>query len=279
MVLREIDKTVIAGAIKLLQLFNSKKLEKIITVIKQEDYNELKVFRCVVEFDEFGTTESLRESIKESSLSNLERFEFTLYLSATEIFFEGNIQSLLDENDFYSTKFHQYRFNHPQSEGDIVEFAQYVKMALEIPKLKGKVDIRTPHTKTSKPLSFEEFLQKGHEIEVFGEGDDLLSFDDYINFEAETIAKRERNGLLDFKITFREIFQDLVHDDEECSELEFNLIRGNPFELLEIGCNWSDFPPRQYQTATEVFTYIRSVTEKFYGLKSKPQKPPENKPA
>lgn len=272
MVLRETDKTVVAGAIKLLQFFNSKKFEKIITALKREDYNDLKVLRCVVEFDEFGTSESLRESIKESPLPNLERFDFTLYLSSREIFFEGNIQSLLHENDFYSAKFHQYRFNHPQNEGDIVEFGQYIKMALEIPKLKGKVDIRTPHTKPNKPLSFEEFLQKGHEIEVFGEGEDLLSFDDYKNFEAEAIAKRERNGLLDFKIIFREIFQDLVYEDEECSELEFNLIRGNPLALLEIGCNWSDFPPRQYQTATEVFTYIRSVTEKFYGLKKQTTK-------
>ncbi len=272
MVLTEIDQKVKEGIIKLLQLFHSKKLEKIIAALKNTDYNDLKALRCVIEFDEYGTSESLKESIQESLLPNLERFDFTLYLSATEIFFEGNIQALLDENDIYSTKFHQYRFNHPQSEGDIVEFSQYVKMALEIPQLKGKVDIRTPRTKTSKPKSFKEFLRQGHELQVFGEERDLKSFDDYKNFERETVAKRERDGLLDFTISFREEFDDLINDDTECSELIFNLKTGNPFALLEIECNWSDFPPRQYHTATEVFTYIRSVTEKFFALKKESRK-------
>jgi len=272
MVLTEIDQEVKTGVIKLLQLFNSKKLEKIIAAFKQEGYNDLKELRCEIEFDTAGTSESFKESINESSLPNLERFDFTLHLSATEIFFEGNIQALLDENDFYSTKFHQYRFNHPQSEGDIVEFGQYVKMALEIPQLKGKVDIRTPRTKTSKPQSFKEFLRQGHELQVFEEERELKSFDDYKDFENETVAKRERDGLLDFTIYFREEFEDRINEDTECSELIFNLKAGNPFALLEIGCNWSDFPPRQYQTATEVFTYIRSVTEKFFTLKRESRK-------
>lgn len=272
MVLREIDKTVIAGAIKLLQLFNSKKLERIIDVLKEEDYNDHKKVYCQIRFDIPFDNESVTEEIAESPLPQLEQLHFELELSPYDFYFFGEICGLLNEEDSQIVAFHQHRLNHSEETGDLVEFTQYIQLALQIPQVRKHVEIKAPLPKNYKPISFEKFLRQVHELQVFEEERDLKSFEDYKNFEAETVAKRERHGLIDFKIIFREIFQDLVHEGEECSELEFNLIRGNPLALLEIGCNWSDFPPRQYQTATEVFTYIRSVTEKFYGLKKQTTK-------
>lgn len=272
MVLRETDKTVIADTIKLLQLFNSKKLEKIIDVLKKEDYNDHKKIYCQIRFEIPFDDESVTEGIAESPLPQLEQIHFELELTSYGFYFFGEICGLLDEEDSHTVMFHQHRLNHSEATGDLVEFTQYVQLALQIPQVRKKIEIEAPLPKKYEPLSFEQFLQQGHELQIFEEERDLKSFEDYKNFEAETISKRERHGLIDFKIIFREIFQDLVHEDEECSELEFNLIRGNPLALLEIGCNWSDFPPRQYQTATEVFTYIRSVTENFYGLKKQTTK-------
>jgi len=272
MVLRETDKTVIAGAIKLLQLFNSQKLKRIIDVLKKEDYNDDKRITCQIKFEVPVDDENLEEEIAESPLPQLEQFYFELELSSYDFYLCGEVCDLLDEEDSHTIKFHKHRLNHPEQMGDFEEFIQYVRLAIQIPQVRKKVEIKTPQAKNDKPESFQEFLRHGHELEIFGDEEDLCSFDEYKKFELETVAKRERNGLLDFRIVFREKFQDLVYEDEECSELEFNLIRGNPFALLEIGCNWSDFPPRQYQTATEVFTYIRSVTEKFYGLKKQTTK-------
>jgi len=272
MVLREIDKTVIAGAIKLLQLFNSKKLEKIIDVLKEEDYNDHKKVYCQIRFDIPFDNESVTEEIAESPLPQLEPLHFELELSPYDFYFFGEISGLLDEDDSHTIQFHQHRLNHSEETGELVEFMQYVQLALQIPQVRKHIEIKAPLPKSYKPQSFEEFLNQGHELQVFYEERCLQSFADYQNFEEETVAKRESHGLIDFKIIFREKFQDLVYEDEECSELEFNLIRGNPFALLEIGCNWSDFPPKQYGTSTEVFTYIRSITEKFYGLKTQTTK-------
>ena len=272
MVLKEVDQEVKGGVIKLLQQFDSKKLEKIIAALKKEDYNDTKVILCEIKYEVPFEDERLKEKIAATPISRLEQFHFDLKLSPHEFYFDGNIQEILDEGDHYAAKLHQYRLGHTESVGDIDEFTQYVRLALQILQVKKKVKIKVPAAKNYKPLSFQEFLLKGHEIEVFGEDHPLKSFSDYVRFKAKTMAKRKREESLDFKIVFREKYKDLINGGTECSELEFNLKEGAPFALLEIGCNWSDFPLRQYHTATEIFTYIRSVTEKFFGLKKQTTK-------
>lgn len=267
MVLKEIDPKVKGGVIKLLQLFNSKKLEKIIAALKKADYNEPKTLSCTIRFDAPCDNEEFQEKIGETAISRLEQFHFELELSSYEFYFDGNIQEILDDGDYCNAKFFQHRLSNPETEGDIDELTQYIRLAMEIPIVRKTVEIKTTTSKSSKPQSFQEFLQLGHELETFGEELPLKSFGDYVAFKAKTIARRKRNESLDFRIVFREKYYDLINEGEDSVELEFNLTHGNPFELLEISCNWSDFPPRQYKTAAEVFTYIRSVTEKYFGLK------------
>lgn len=277
MVLKEIDQEVKGGVIKLLQLFDSKKLEKIIAALKKSDYTEAKSLRCIIRFDAPCDNEEFQEKIDETPIPRLEQFHFECELSPHEFYFNGNIQELLDEGDYCNAKFFQHRLCNPETEGDIDELMQYIRLALEIPQVRKKVEIKIITSKSTKPQSFQEFLQLGHELEVFEEQLTLNSFGDYMRFKANTMAKRKRNELLDFRIVFREEYYDLMYEGYDCCELEFNLLRGNPQTLLEICCNWSEFPPNQYKTAEEVFTYIRSVTEKYFGLKKKATKTSKKK--
>ena len=63
MVLKEIDQEVKGEVIKLLQLFNSKKLEKIIAVLKKIDYNDSKVLSCQIRYEVPFEDEKLKKRL------------------------------------------------------------------------------------------------------------------------------------------------------------------------------------------------------------------------
>ena len=269
MVLKEIDKGTKERVIKLLQLFDSEKLKNVITALKQSDYNGTKKIEIEIRFAARIKDERLKEKIGESVLPKLEQFHFALEIAAHEFYFEGNIQEVYGNSDYCSAMFHQHRLNHPEFNGDIDTLREYIRLALQIPQVKKKVKIKTRQHKSHKALSFQEFLKNGHELTVQDEDKPLNSFADYVGFKAKTMEQRKANKPLDFRIVFRGKYFDRINECDECSQLEFNLINGRPHTLLEIGCNWSEFPKGQYQNTTDVFNYIRKVTERFYNLKNK----------
>jgi hypothetical protein len=267
MVLKEVSNEVKQSVINVLQLINKKKFEKLIAILNGSDYIVHKEIGCSIRFDFPLEDEKLNERKAAAVLHSLEQFHFYFSLSPTDFYFEANIQELYGDGDYYSAKFHQNKFNEPTKEGDLSEYLAYLKLALQIKGVSKMIDTTVSKPKLVRQESFQDYLARGHFVEMYDEELNINSFSDYLLLKGKLIGRRDKNEPIDLRVTFYDRYFDKVEECNLESEIVFTLNRGNPHELLEIDCNLPQYRAEQYQEISGVFNYIRSITEKQIMLK------------